>query len=191
MKKNFIALIMLLVAAVAVSAQTKKVEVPTPSIVPLPTQMVTGSGVFTLTNDTRIVTQFDEKEIKYVKNALNEIMVDVFGKELKSASKVKDGKYIVIKKDATLNGTDEGYTLDINKDGIVITAKAAAGAFYAVQTLRQIVPIQAYETTIDLEKVNLPIVKIKDSPSLAYRGFMLDCSRHFWNVETVFQHPCF
>lgn len=185
MKKNFIALIMLLVAAVAVSAQAKKVEVPTPSIVPLPTQMVTGSGVFTLTNDTRIVTQFDEKEIKYVKNALNEIMVDVFGKELKSASKVKDGKYIVIKKDATLNGTDEGYTLDINNDGIVITAKAAAGAFYAVQTLRQIVPIQAYETTIDLEKVNLPIVKIKDSPSLAYRGFMLDCSRHFWNVETV------
>ena len=187
MRKSIISLVMLLFAAVAVSAQSTKAEPAAPSIVPLPTEMNVTGDVFVLTNDTRIVTEFDEKEIKFVKNALNEIMVEVFGRELKSASKVKpgDGKYILIKKDAAKKCGNEGYTLEINKNGINITAKSAAGAFYAVQTLRQIVPVQAYETPIDLQTLNLPTLKINDNPHFAYRGFMLDCSRHFWSVETI------
>ena len=187
MKKNFITLIMLLVAAVAVSAQSKNAVPAVPSIVPMPTEMNVGAGELVLTADARIVSEFDSKEIKYVKNALNEIMVDVFGKELKSASKVKEGngKYIVFKQDVANLCGDEGYVLEILDNGIFITAKNPAGAFYAVQTLRQIVPVQAYETPIDIESLKLPTLKISDVPHFSYRGFMLDCSRHFWSVETI------
>ena len=57
--------------------------------------------------------------------------------------------------------------------------------FYAAQTLKQIVPVQAFETPIDLKSLALPLLKINDTPHFGYRGFMLDCSRHFWDVETI------
>jgi hypothetical protein len=59
----------------------------------------------------------------------------------------------------------ESYTISIRKDGITLHGRTAAGLFYAVQTLRQLVVGD-----------RLPVVEIEDWPSLAYRGFMLDTS---------------
>ena len=61
MKKNFITLIMLLVAAVAVSAQSKNAVPAVPSIVPMPTEMNVGAGELVLTADARIVSEFAKK----------------------------------------------------------------------------------------------------------------------------------
>lgn len=182
MKRTFVTLVTLLCIAFSMTAQTVS-----PGIVPLPQNRVDYGSVMLLTDDARIVTQFEGKEIVYAQNALNELMVDVFGKKLKKASKVKDGegKYILFKQDASVKG-DEGYILEISDKGVItISAKSAAGAFYAVQSLRQIIPVQAYETPIDLKKLELPCLKINDEPHFGYRGFMLDCSRHFWDVNTI------
>lgn len=62
----------------------------------------------------------------------------------------------------------EGYALSVSEDGIVISADGAAGAFYAVQSLRQIVRENG--------KV-IPCCLVEDSPDLSYRGFYLDVSR--------------
>ena len=69
--------------------------------------------------------------------------------------------------DICITGTEgESYTLDIAPDRITICAPGTAGAFYAIQTLRQI-----------FAQGDVPCLHIEDAPSLAYRGFYHDVTR--------------
>jgi hexosaminidase len=68
----------------------------------------------------------------------------------------------------------EGYRLEVDANGIRITAADLAGAFYARQSLEQL-------RTDD----GVPFVTIEDHPRFAYRGLMLDVARHFFPVEVV------
>lgn len=72
----------------------------------------------------------------------------------------------------------EGYELNITAGGIRIDG-TQAGLFYGIQTLIQLL--------LDQRKlpVNLPCGVIKDEPRFAYRGFMLDVSRHFSTVDEI------
>lgn len=155
------------------------------SILPKPDKITAAvqNSFFELTPSTKIINKLDDKEAKCVTTEINRIAQEILGKRLKTASSIKGDNNIIIKKNNAL--ATEGYILEIVPENIIIQAKSAAGAFYALQTLKQIIPVQAYETPLDLNKVKLHTVKIEDAPHFAYRGFMLDCSRHFWNVETV------
>lgn len=69
----------------------------------------------------------------------------------------------------------EKYTLSINKEGITIESEGLKGAFYGIQTLRQIF----------IHK-EIPCVYIEDEPDFAYRGFYHDISRgKIPKVETI------
>ncbi len=72
----------------------------------------------------------------------------------------------------------EAYRLETGPDGVTIIASSPAGAFYGCQTLRQL---------IDPQTKQIPFVKIGDSPRYAWRGFMLDVSRHFFDTATILQ----
>lgn len=71
----------------------------------------------------------------------------------------------------------EAYKLSVGKNGIKIEASSAAGIFYGIQTLRQI--INENKTVEQLE--------ISDSPAFAWRSFMLDEGRYFKGKEVVKQ----
>jgi hexosaminidase len=75
----------------------------------------------------------------------------------------------------------EGYRLDIDKQ-IVLSANTDAGLFYAVQTLRQLLPAQVHAN------YELPQVSITDSPAYSWRGNMLDVARSFLPVEYLKAH---
>lgn len=66
------------------------------------------------------------------------------------------------------SGPAESYTLRISTEGIHVAAPDAAGFFYALQTLRQILR-QSGE--------NLPGLEIQDAPVFPLRGYCLDISR--------------
>lgn len=66
------------------------------------------------------------------------------------------------------------YTLKIDEKGIFVSAKDDIGFFYADKSIEQL-----------LLQGALPHCEIKDLPKYEYRGFMLDCARHFFSVETV------
>ncbi len=68
---------------------------------------------------------------------------------------------------------EQGYALDISLEGIVITYSKAAGAFYGLMTLRQMI-MQAVGA---VKGFRLPYVHISDAPTLLHRGYMLDISR--------------
>lgn len=74
---------------------------------------------------------------------------------------------------------DEGYLLDITEEQITISANEPNGVFNGVQTLLQLIPISV------TENVELATGTIRDYPRYAYRGSMLDVSRHFFGMEDV------
>lgn len=87
-----------------------------------------------------------------------------------------DDADLVIKKNASLD--NEEYYLTVDEQGIVIEASGEIGAYYALQTLRQ---ISRYE----LGGREIPYCVIKDKPRFGWRGLQLDESRHFFGKEYV------
>jgi len=76
----------------------------------------------------------------------------------------------------------EGYVLSINKKGIVITGRSAAGVFYGIQTLRKAL---ADEEQTKGGNIVFPAVIVTDAPRFSWRGMHLDCSRHFFPIAFV------
>jgi hexosaminidase len=80
---------------------------------------------------------------------------------------------------------DEGYTLESNKKGVVVSANKPAGLYYGIQTLLQLLPKEIEGKQQVHAKWEIPFVKITDYPRFAWRGIMLDVSRHFFSKEDV------
>jgi hexosaminidase len=79
--------------------------------------------------------------------------------------------------------TGEGYSLRINQNQVLIQSSGAAGLFYAVETIRQLLPVTAEKDT--LPALALPAVEITDKPRFTWRGMHLDVSRHFIPVGFI------
>jgi hexosaminidase len=81
---------------------------------------------------------------------------------------------------------NEGYILTVTPKEIIIQAKSAVGLFYAVQTLRQLMPVEVENQKV-IEGINLtvPACYIKDEPRFVYRGMHLDVGRHMFPVEYI------
>ncbi|MGI9288416.1 MAG: beta-N-acetylhexosaminidase [Pseudomonadales bacterium] len=73
------------------------------------------------------------------------------------------------------------YRLSVHDKGITVVSGGVQGAFYAVQTLRQII----HQQSAQAEALELPLIDIEDSPRLPYRGMHLDVSRHFFDIEFI------
>lgn len=75
----------------------------------------------------------------------------------------------------------EGYRLEVRPGRIEIRARTGAGAFYAMQTLRQLLPVRAEPQG----RLSVPACLIEDAPRFAYRGMHLDVGRHFFPVSFI------
>ena len=153
------------------------------AVVPLPEHIVEGQGTFRLTSDAEVVLLFDDERLAGVTAALNEVLMPLFGRgpRVRHADKAADHA-VNVTRDETMPA--EAYRLFVTSCRIDIVAGGAQGAFYAVQTLRQLLPAAAYEAD-DVRAVELPVVTIEDKPCLGYRGMMLDVGRHFFTVDEV------
>lgn len=89
---------------------------------------------------------------------------------------------IVLQDDASLVAP-ESYRLNVADKKIVLAAHSSAGMFYAIQTLRQLMPA-ALENGHG-ERLVVPCVGIEDRPVYSWRGMMLDLSRHFFGMDYV------
>jgi hexosaminidase len=150
------------------------------NIIPEPFHVAKGTGVFQFPKSVSINAPSSAKEI-----------ADQIAKQFKTAS----GKNVsfnktdanitldIIKDDVIGN---EGYTLNVNTNGIIISANTNAGLFYGWQTLQQIMPAAIYANTLQNNiQWQVPFVSIIDKPRFGWRGMMLDVSRHFFSKEDV------
>ncbi|WP_419511201.1 beta-N-acetylhexosaminidase [Alistipes sp.] len=153
------------------------------AVVPKPERVTEGQGVFPLTVSTRVALLFDDERLPYVTAALDEVLMPVFGRGLEVLeADIPVAEAVNIVRDEAMPA--DGYRLEVAPGRVDIVAGGAQGAFYAVQTLRQLIPVAAYDVT-NVRAVELPVVTIEDKPCLGYRGMMLDVCRHFFTVDEV------
>lgn len=161
-------------------------------LIPKPQQMEIHSGDFTIDKNTSF---FFEPEFKIAGDFFQEFLQNGAGFQLPKKSKNK--AQVVIEKDS--NQPSEGYFLDISESKIIIKASDASGAFYAVQTLRQLLPSemerpaeassgQALSSKGERISLSIPQLTITDFPKFQYRGMHLDVARHFFDKEFVMKY---
>ncbi len=73
---------------------------------------------------------------------------------------------------------DESYQLDVTATGARLQATTADGAVHGLETFRQLIQPGA-------DGFQVPAVHIEDRPRFAWRGLMIDASRHFIPVEVI------
>ena len=83
---------------------------------------------------------------------------------------------------------EEGYELNVSADSVRLIANQPAGLFHGIQTIRQLLPSEI-ESDLGVARAQWPIpaLTIVDQPRFAWRGAMLDVSRHFFTVDEVEQ----
>ncbi|WP_338018014.1 beta-N-acetylhexosaminidase [Streptomyces taklimakanensis] len=80
----------------------------------------------------------------------------------------------------------EGYRLEVTASGAEIAGGAAAGVFWGVQTLRQLLGPDAYRgAPLPGRPRTLPHTVVEDAPRFPWRGFMVDVARHFTPKDGV------
>lgn len=80
----------------------------------------------------------------------------------------------------------EAYFLKIGRKGVQVTASGLNGFNYAVQTIKQMLPVEIYGTTSAPEASwTIQCAEIDDAPRFGYRGMHLDISRHFFDIDAV------
>jgi hexosaminidase len=157
------------------------------SVIPKPVTMTrtAAGGAFVLTPGTAIITDRSTYDIGI---QLADWLQPATGYRLAVVGAAgSGGKVIALRLDPTLARLgDEGYRLTVTRSRISIRAYRPAGAFYAVQTLRQLLPPQIFRAArVDSVTWSVPGVEIEDMPRFQWRGAHLDVSRSFMPKEFV------
>jgi len=157
------------------------------SLIPKPVKLVENPGNFVLTKTTALEA---EPALNNIANYLKTLFQSATGFDLQVRGISNGGQAsnaIILKMNARLSNLGgEGYILKASQERIIIEGIEAAGIFYGVQSLRQLLPVEIESTAIVEEKEwSVPCVEIEDYPRFKWRGFMLDVGRHFFDKDVV------
>lgn len=182
MKNVFLATICIILGLV-VCAQPS-----TPAIIPQPVQLQQGQGFFTLPATVTIVT--NSKEAVPVAQMLGTQITRATALPYnikEQAEKINGALHLHMGNNIAGIG-QEGYLLNVTANDVQVQANTAAGLFYGVQTLLQLLPPAIESKSPVTDKTiswQMPVVTITDYPRFGWRGLMLDVSRHFFTKQQV------
>jgi len=150
-------------------------------IIPAPDKQIFLDGFFKLNDNTTINYPNEFKpSVNFLSSYLNQGKTQYLSIKKKNASK----NFVQFLLDKKLNN-DEAYKIEIKKNGITITSRSNKGAFYAIQTLRQLIPASFEDKTYPNTEISIKCQIIEDSPRFKYRGMHLDVGRHLFPVEFI------
>lgn len=150
------------------------------SLIPLPVEINHVGEGFTIKPRTQLV--YNDPELEIISGIASELWKSYlgFGIEARFAEMPPSHSVAFLineKYDETIG--DEGYTIDINGNGLVVTANKPAGILYGSQTVYQLLSTHS--------RGRLPGLQIIDYPRFVYRGLHLDVSRHFFPIEFIYK----
>ncbi len=157
------------------------------ALIPMPMKAQRQRGQFTLKPQARILVDAVARQTGgFLAERLRKSTGFEFNLEETSDSAPAKGDILLTTEDAQANLGPEGYTLSVTPDSVVIRATASAGLFYGMQTLLQLFPPNIFSReAVQGCDWTAPCVRIQDKPRFKWRGFMLDCARHFFTKQEV------
>lgn len=157
------------------------------SIIPRPAKLVEGNGQFTFGQVTTAwADAYEGDSIQSLLKSFEQEFTSTTGLAFKASKAAKAA--MQLRYNPSLKG--ESYCLSVSKTNVIIEAARPVGFFYALQTLKQMLPTRAVMAGVSVEKgtsMTLPVVEIEDAPRFGWRGFMLDEGRHFFGKKAVKQ----
>ena len=170
------------IAFTAVSC-TDYAQTPPIQILPEPVETKLGDGNFILKDGFSISYSHDSiaRTANWLKEKLQIPTGFTFTSGLGSAGNI----ILKIVKPEGLNINIESYKLEVTNSVVNIEANTKNGLFYGVQTLLQLLPAEIEKKKMLNANWVIPCVRISDYPRFAWRGMMLDVSRHFFTKDEV------
>ena len=179
--KRFFSIAIILTALVSCSVPAEREAV---SVIPQPQHMRIDEGSFAITRSVPLYLDELTPEMERIAAFLNERLATAAGFTLKV-------------EEADLRNTDkpgiwflnagmpsEHYYLQVLPKRILIEYGDGAGAFYALQTLLQLLPTEIFaDHRVRGVRWEVPCCDIEDAPRFAYRGMHLDCCLHFFELD--------
>jgi len=152
------------------------------SIIPIPVSYESSDTYFELGNQVNLNIKFKDNQVK-IYSKIFEAFLNKSGITI-NAKNNKNDNTIIIKKlrNKTLNGHNEGYLLEIKNRTIEISASNSSGIFNGLKSLQQLIKTELPHNNLPLK---LKGCKIVDYPRFAWRGLMLDVSRHFLVLQML------
>jgi hexosaminidase len=141
------------------------------SIIPAPVTLIQQPGSFAFNENTVLVA---DKGLQKLADMAKSYFHLNDGTATKNA--------VILKVDKSLKLNDEGYRLIVDTDTVEIQGKSAAGVFYGLQSLRQLMPTEGWKGA---HSFNVPAVIIEDQPRFSWRGAHLDVGRNFMPKEFI------
>ncbi len=182
MKKNFLFILPIVIAMISCTKPIPA-DLASTSLIPLPVEIKATGSSFEINNSTIIYIDEKSEELLKTGQVLIENIQLTTGiqltlKPIKTLP--KNGIALVIK-NSDASKSNEGYQMNVTEKSIRITANNPAGTFMGSQTLLQSI------TQVGTENKTWIVATgtINDYPQYAYRGAMLDVSRHFFGINTV------
>lgn len=169
--KNYALIVLAVICSISTYAQ----------LIPAPTTLKSNQGHFILDAKTgMILSGLQANQSSKLTDYLINRIEDETGVQISNKRNKNKNIRFEILSPAQKDLGEEGYLLTITSKDIKIAANDYKGLFYGVQSLLQYVIANNVQTPIQLPNLN-----ISDQPQVAWRGMMLDVSRHFYNVKAV------
>ena len=176
--KHFLPLLLLLCSNEMLTAQ----EI---ALTPQPAHLTVKDGHLEFGNQLKAkVAPYQGDSIRMVFESFKKELQEATGIKVSSTQKEAKARIIL---DLNPQLPAEAYKLNVSKKQVRIEASRPAGFYYALQTLKQLMPrnVMAGVATSDHSQWSLPSVEIEDAPRFEWRGFMLDEGRHFFGKDEI------
>ena len=186
MKKNIFFILAIILVVSGCKPKPETLSEKDIAIIPAPVSLILLKGNFVFSDKSRIILSTLNSETKLAAEFLAQLVKNPTGLELpieEGSKPVRRGVFMTLD---TMIKNNEGYLLTITPKKIIIQAKSAAGLFYAVQTIRQLLPVEVENQSFKEDLVlSVPACEIKDEPRFTYRGMHLDVGRHMFPVSSI------
>jgi hexosaminidase len=158
------------------------------NLIPVPMSLQTDTGLFILTALTQIYLNEESSDAISTGTYLAEKLSAATGFHLNITllpAQPATNCIILTTAGADPDLGEEGYSLSVKQDKVIISALNWTGLFWGIQTLRQLFPASIESPSLQSGPWEIPNLMIRDKPRFEWRGVMLDVARHFFGIDDV------